>query len=212
MIRLYSSRVVADRVPCRLAHSPAFHLILLIAFLVGTHGVVSADHRSYGYDLGNPGCWYSRHALAAHRAYFQITGSVPTTWHSWLTNAAATWSNVSTSSFRLDRVSSSSNQIRVANLGQGPKATTSYSRNGETMIAPNITTFNSYYRHGPFDGYDYHPQNTMTHEFGHLINLGDEYTAGCEDTTMWWDTAGVDENKKITLHFQDIEGVTWQYP
>ena len=193
---------------------PAVSIFLTVALLFASYGAVSADHRWFGTDGHNPSCWSSEQSVAAHAVNYQITGSIPSTWHDWIRNAAAAWTNVTTSSFKFGQVADSPNDIQVQNLGSnGGKIAqvTAVNRDSNTIFTPIIMTFNSHYSHGPTNGWDYHPQNTATHEFGHFLWLRDENTTGCEEQTMWW-LIYIDETKKTTLAQHDIEGISWQYP
>lgn len=111
--------------------------------------------------------------MAAHAVTYQITGPIPDTWHTWIRNAAAAWTNVSTSSFWFREVASSPNQIVLSDPGvDGPIAQVrKRSYDSETLFAPIIMEFNRQKGHGPPPSWDYDPQTTATLEFGHFLRL-----------------------------------------
>lgn len=210
-MRLFPSGLLAVHTAPR---RPAVGIFLAAVLLLAAYRPVSADHHYWGTDGHNPSCWKSERAVAAHAVNYQITSSVPGTWGDWIRGAAAAWTNVSTSSFRFGQVSDSPNDIQVKNLGASNGAiakVTVINYDSNTIFAPIVMTFNSYYSHGPANGWDYHPQNTAAHEFGHFLSLKNLTTDGCQEQTMW-NSFGLDETKKMTLAQHDIEGISWQYP
>lgn len=63
-----------------------------------------------------------------------------------------------------------------------------------------------WYNNGSQNGYDI--QNCITHEFGHMLGLGDEYT---ETEATMYETAAQGETKKRDLHQDDLNGFSAIY-
>ncbi len=57
----------------------------------------------------------------------------------------------------------------------------------------------------------YDVQNIGAHEFGHSLCLADLYGAGDSEKTMYGFGA-VDETKRRTLHYDDVDGINYLYP
>lgn len=191
---------------------PLYMLVTLLVALLGSWGTAVADHRHGGSGT----CWKSGAAWHYHYTGFDdYEYTVPSDWKTEISQAAGAWNaghdNTPNWLFRDSRYA---NDIIVRNRGSdsGRVATTFLYANTVT-ISEADTVFNSYYSHKSNAGgtTSYDVQNTMTHEFGHWVDLKDISTGGCEYVTMWWSVAK-GETKKQSLATPDINGVNWQYP
>jgi len=83
-----------------------------------------------------------------------------------------------------------------------------------TTISKVTVVFNenmSFDPNFPPSSSSYSVQNVMTHEFGHWLNLADQYGSSCSEVTMYG-YISLGETKKITLEDADKNAINWQYP
>lgn len=106
------------------------------------------------------------------------------------------------------------NSIVFGKMGLGTLAVTAtwyYTSNGQ--IVESDMKFNDNYRWGNanVDSSVMDVQNIGTHEFGHVVGLGDQYNGACSEVTMYG-YGSYGETKKRTLEGPDILGLLSLYP
>jgi hypothetical protein len=188
---------------------------------------------SYG---GSGTCWVSEASWAGYTVPYTIDrNTIPTSfgWDSSIDSAAQTWNNVIPSHFVFVNSANSGNIIsygqtsRPDYIGEaGPSIPwwwPSYISYKWAVLNSNIVDVNGNVyswdtnntpdpSNPDFNGSvtTYNLQNTMTHEFGHWLELGHPDST-CTDATMYvYIYAG--EIKKITLDAADEQAINWQYP
>ncbi len=185
-------------------------LILLSVFLLSLQvGVVLANHRTFGSGT----CWSSGPAWQYHHADYVVGGSIPSSWVAPIVNSASTWANVTTSSFYFTKVTSGNSSI-----GKGAIPDPSFIAVTTIYGNPTITRVTTVFDYtDPWDpnfppaSNKYGVHNVMTHEFGHWLDLNDQYGGSCTEVTMYGYIA-LGETKKQTLETADRDGISWQYP
>ena len=138
--------------------------------------------------------------------------------------AMQTWTDVPSSSFVFVYSGITENTAHGANDGKniitfGPMGTNGtlaenrfwfYTLSGELIDSDiKFNTSYSWATDGGTGSFDI--QNVGTHELGHSLSLGDLYNSADADKTMYG-YASSGENKKRTLHQDDIDGITYLYP
>lgn len=132
------------------------------------------------------------------------------------------WTNVPTSSFEFFYGGTTSNTygynsmntVSFRNMGGGSVLAVNgfwYVPSTGEMIESDIE-FNTYYTYaanGAAGAFDI--QNIATHEFGHSLSLKDLYSGADSEKTMYG-YASSGETKKISLHQDDIDGISFLYP
>jgi predicted Zn-dependent protease len=180
-------------------------LAMVFAFAVSP-AFVFADHRSNGSGT----CWFSRQAWPSHQIAYAILPDIPTGWHGAIDSAAAAW-NGAASPFTFTKTGNPvATTIGLENR-DGGVAHTYRQTSSSTTLSRTWTNFNTRYAHNVGGSNAYDVQNTMTHEFGHWLNLGDITDSSCSEVTMFA-TVSIGETKKRSLASADQAAINWQYP
>jgi hypothetical protein len=142
---------------------------------------------------------------------FTIGSDIPFSWTSPISAGASAW-NQAGSRFRFT-ADNQGNTISFRNLGSsGAIAVTTVSYSTSTKLITKVKTeFNSalsFSTSGAAGKYDV--QNTMAHEFGHWLHLGDIYTSSCSSVTMYG-SASPGTTYQRSLESADKEGIVAIY-
>lgn len=139
--------------------------------------------------LGTAGVWaysYSGYRWSGTSVSYYISSGIASTLRTAIRTSDATW-DAAGSAFRFNYASTTTrsatsssgpndgySDVLYYNSGSTGRMATTTTRGSGSTITQEDTVFNSYYSFttsGASGAYDM--QNTMTHEFGHWLNLGD---------------------------------------
>ena len=187
----------------------ALAIIMLTLLLSQKTQVVEAINNG-----GSGYCWASGAAWPSNSTTYKIDSTIPSSWNTNITNSAATWNNVGSSSFTLNNNSSSVNIISKGTLVDTTQIALASVFASPTTINKVLTVFDqtdSFTAALPPPPSTYWVTEIMTHEFGHWLYLQDIKNTSCSAVTMYWQS-GYGDTLKSSLVSYDINGIAWQYP
>jgi len=143
-----------------------------------------------------------------NNALYNYRTTVPSSWQTAIYNAAATWNGKS--KFSLYNSADASNIWGIANYGayNGAVGVTAIYYNGFNWLTGCNTDFNSYYSLSTApNSWEYDVQSIALHEFGHWLNLADEYNASDSANVLYGYTSPGAASVKRYLTTDDINGI-----
>jgi hypothetical protein len=169
------------------------------------------------HNNGSGTCWQSGASWPGYTVYYDIdlNNTIPSDWVVSIHSSADNWTNVIPSQFSFSRLPGSSNLISKGYLVDPDQIALTSIYATPVTITKVITVFSNNKLFDPSStpaSNSYSVENVMTHEFGHWLDLKDNYDSqNCGEITMYGyiDTG---ETKKTSLENADRDGINWQYP
>ena len=153
---------------------------------------------------------YLGYKWSSYPVAIQVEASWPSGWVTPLASAMSAW-NAASSPFYFN-VGSSGHSMYASNRGSAYSPGETFISHSGSSLTGADTVLNTYYQwstSGEAGKLDV--QNTVTHELGHWLVLGDLYGGADTEKTMYGYTA-YGETKKRSLESDDVNGINAIYP